>query len=146
GTTYTTASLSGGTWYVHYGLRDAAGNLATTDLGPYYVDSLSDCTTRHVSVLVDGTIDIVSHEWRASDSLLDYDGRSGSLAQALYATWDTAAFYLGWHGATWDAAGTLWAYLGTAAGGSTSPAVAGQSALFSNGTLPFVATYAIEID
>jgi uncharacterized repeat protein (TIGR01451 family) len=137
-------SLPAGTDYVHVSETDPVGNVTTTNLGPYYVDNLAgSCSTRQAIVQLDGILDLAHAEWPAS-ALVDYDSRPGA-PEALYALWSASAFNLGFHGASLSSLGTVWAYLGTGSGGTTTPADPSQASFLKNGTLPFGASSAVQI-
>ncbi len=142
GTSYSRPLDTPGDWYVHLTARDAAGNSLASHHGPWHVGTFADtgvtCNARTQTIVLDGLIDVANQEWQAAE-LLDTDYRPDN-PQSLYASWDGSGFYLGWQGAWWDLDGTLWAYLSTAGGGSTTPVAGGPQ------TLPFAAKYAIEID
>ncbi|MCW5852638.1 MAG: hypothetical protein KIT87_21380 [Anaerolineae bacterium] len=107
---YAASFTSGGQWYIHLATRDAAGNRSTTThYGPWYVDSSDTglCLDSR-TVQVDGVLDLATQEWRDNRELLDDDERP-TTRQKLYATWDASYLYLGWHGASWELDGAMWA-------------------------------------
>ncbi|MCO5195130.1 MAG: right-handed parallel beta-helix repeat-containing protein [Anaerolineae bacterium] len=133
------------TWYVHIAAADLAGNITIYNYGPWYVGSADDAGTpladRTQTIIVDGSMDFDLDEWLASEKASDDErGLDAQTAktQDLYVTWSGDAIYLGWDGAAWELDGTLWAYLGTGGGGSTT-AVDGT-------VLPFSADLAVQID
>jgi hypothetical protein len=162
-TSYTHPLSLPGDWYVHLAAQDGLGNQFTRHYGPWHVGTVADWTTlfqqRRQTIVVDGQIDVdwameewhrIGWEWGIFEFMDDFEPTYiGDLTpqaaldwwgrQRLFATWDGANVYLGWMGAWWTLDGTLWAYLGTQAGGCTDPVVP-----MSN-TLPFAAEYAIEI-
>ena len=119
GSPATHALSATGDWYVHLMAQDAAGNQALYHYGPWHVRYLSagtDYADSRESIVLDGLLDLEHDEWQASD-LLGIDARSGN-PQALYASWDGIALYLGWGGAWWTLDGALWAYVNTTTGGT----------------------------
>ncbi len=107
------STAGGGINWLHIATRDAAGNVMLTHYGPWYVRDMANSSFewRRQSIVLDGYIDLAHDEWQSTD-LLGIDTRSGN-PQALYATWDGQAVYLGWSGAWWTLDGVLWAYLDT---------------------------------
>ena len=142
GSSYSRALDAPGDWYVHVKASDAAGNSLASHHGPWRVGTFADtsvaCVDRTQTILLDGLIDLLKQEWKAAE-LLDSDFRPAS-PQSLYASWDASGLYLGWQGAWWELDGALWAYLSTGAGGSATPVAGGP------GSLPFEASYAVQID
>ena len=134
-------------WYVHIAAVDKAGNSIVEHFGPWHVgssDVLADpLANRTQTIDIDGYIDESLAEW-TDDEKLDDDERGSNhprnRIQSLYATWDGVSLYLGWKGAWWQVDGTLWAYLDSGAGGSTT-LVGGTTP----GVLPFEADLAISI-
>ncbi|MCP4361103.1 MAG: tandem-95 repeat protein, partial [Chloroflexi bacterium] len=118
-------------WYVHIGAVDAADNLNFYNFGPWYVGA---------GINIDGYLDLAHNEWRSNERLDENENcLSNGLfdTQTLYTTWDNNAVYLGWQNAWWDLDGTMWAYLDTAVGGS--------STAMNGDPLPFAADYAMMV-
>ena len=115
------------TWYVHIAAADLAGNITTytiTDRGMSVRPMMRERPGRPHADNHCGWVDgFRSDEWLASEKASDDErGLDAQTAktQDLYVTWSGDAIHLGWDGAAWELDGTLWAYLGTGGGGSTT--------------------------
>ena len=137
-----------GAWYVHLSLVDGAGNVLTRHFGPWYVDDLTTsqaaCSSRQLTILTDGVVDLAHGEWTTANNLLDYDTRT-TRSQALYAAMESGALHLAWQGADWNIDGTFWAYISDGAAGTTLPVQPLPAGTLAGGGLPFAATEAISI-
>lgn len=141
GTTLLGALNAPGTWWTQLRVADGAQNQWSRQYGPWYVgtvDAAIACNARRQTISINGALAVPQAEWRTDRELLAHDWRSGR-QQSLYATWDGAAFYLGWQGAWWSLDGTLFAYLDALPGGLNAP-VDGTDRV-----LPLLADYAFEV-
>jgi hypothetical protein len=138
-----------GVWYVHLGVVDPSGSKLYQHYGPWYVgDMLTNCADRQQSIQVDGHLETGLNEWLAGERL-DTDERPAARygldsldftqSHELYLAWDSDQLFLGFRGAWWRADGTLWAFLDTAPGGSSTSPLAGLD-------LPFQADLAVQVD
>ena len=118
--------------YAHVVSIDAHGNRQVQTLGPVYVDTPS--TPDYILLPSPpgggaGGGDIY-HGWMESgcsqigaDREVErnaYTGASLHDVQKMYLSWDSDALRLTWTGANWNAAGDLFIYLDTGAGGATT--------------------------
>ncbi len=131
-----------GAWYAHLGAVDLAGNRLETHYGPWYVSTGLLCAAPR-TIQRDGMLDLDNNEWRPGE-FLDDDERPmlrGGARQALYATWDADALYLGWRGGAWAVTGAQWTYLDSAPGGTNAPV----DAIVPLTVLPFDADIALAV-
>lgn len=147
GTSLSQSLDAAGAWYAHLSAVDALGNRSSQTVGPWYVRLGGMCAAPARNLSLDGRIDTAAGEWRAVERL-DDDERpvianpAGGDTQELYVTWDANALYLGWQGARWGVDGTLYAYLRSSSG-ATSTALIAPTAAGNN--LPFAADTAVAV-
>ncbi len=99
-------------------VTDAAGNVATYEVGPIYVDSpqTPDVTALDYGGWRNSGCALLGTDVRARDHALAFAALDA--AQAFYTTWDADTLRMTWTGANWNDDGDLFIYLDTTLGGS----------------------------